>query len=91
MADLKNSLNATEISYNGETFKLGSEEARIIYTALKELSRNGRAVSDGYFISSSAPASSATSGQLFVTSSAMFKETVGADVVAGFDVVCIKR
>ena len=34
MADLTNKLSTTQVVYNGETFELGSEEARIIYTAL---------------------------------------------------------
>ena len=86
MADLGSKLSTTQVVYNGETFKLGSEEARIIYTALKELGRNGNAVSDGYLISGSdVGASGASSGQLFVTASGVALKD------ATYDVVCIKK
>ena len=86
MADLTNKLSTTQVVYNGETFELGSEEARIIYTALKELGRSGNAVSDGFLISGSAiGASGASSGQLFVTGSGVALKD------ASYDVVCIKK
>ena len=31
MADLGSKLSTTQVVYNGETFELGSEEARIIF------------------------------------------------------------
>ena len=87
MADLGSKLSTTQVVYNGETFELGSEEARIIYTALKELGRSGNIVSSGFLVSGSAPnAGNASAGQLFVTSSA---GVVTAD--AGYDVVCVKK
>jgi hypothetical protein len=83
-------LSTTQVVYNGETFELGSEEARIIYTALKELGRSGNAVTDGYVISSSTQpvGSSVSAGQLFVTSSDVIKNMGGNGT---FDVVCIKK
>ena len=89
MANLSSTLKTTQVVYNGETFELGSEEARIIYTALKELGRSGNIVSDGYLISGSAPNSgNATAGQLFVTSSQALASAVDA---GDYDVLCVKR
>ena len=44
-------LSKTKVTYDGETFELGSEEARIIYTALKALN-DGTAETDGVGIAS---------------------------------------
>lgn len=44
-------LSKTKVTYDGETFELGSEEARIIYTALKALN-DGTAETDGVGLAS---------------------------------------
>ena len=74
-------LSKTSVVYNGETFELGSEEAKIIYTALKALN-DGTAQTDGVGLSinSYTTGSTATSfindslatvaaNQLFITAS----------------------
>ena len=98
-------LSKTQVVYDGETFELGSEEAKIIYTALKSLN-DGTAKTDGvglaaqsyasgtgttaFIVSASGPGvAGAASGQLFVTSSALLTGSLGA--VGVFDVVCLKK
>tara|TARA_R100001377_G_scaffold80402_1_gene59291 strand:- start:499 stop:816 length:318 start_codon:yes stop_codon:yes gene_type:complete len=75
-------LSKTQVTYNGESFELGSEEARIIYTALKALN-DGTAKTDGVGLSNNSWETGSDSTSFLFGGAAAAKEVTFNNATAG--------